>query len=461
VNTSAYTERDKGSALGDWLSENAQVLSIALFFTACVFFFSMTTNTFLTVPNILNVIRQAAPILIVATAMTLVIITAGIDLSVGSLVALINAVAAIAIAAGVPWPLVVIGMLLLGGSIGLAQGWFTAYQGIPAFIVTLAGLSILRGIALYLTEGYSIPIRDVPGFLFIGRGEILGIPVPAIIAISIILAGHVVLNHTRYGLCVCSFWCCGRSGRAPVCCASGFWFFQCCCGFRVTSDSSGCAGWYIVNGWSWFSDRHVAGYYDNSGYWQWAHPASYLAIFYADCYRCYHSYRYLVEHPIIYSRNRVMSEVNDSNGKRINGESVAMTVHGPVAPCDIGNTLMHEHILNDCLCWWHPPSTPERQYLADAAVSIEFLSELRQDPFVSRHNIALDDEALAIDELRAFRRAGGNSVVDPTCRGIGRNPAALVRISAQTDLHIIMGAGYYLQDTSNLHWVSKKCVSGS
>jgi len=199
VNTSAYTEREKGSALGDWLSENAQVLSIALFFTACVFFFSMTTNTFLTVPNILNVIRQAAPILIVATAMTLVIITAGIDLSVGSLVALINAVAAIAIAAGVPWPLVVIGMLLLGGSIGLAQGWFTAYQGIPAFIVTLAGLSILRGIALYLTEGYSIPIRDVPGFLFIGRGEILGIPVPAIIAISIILAGHVVLNHTRYG----------------------------------------------------------------------------------------------------------------------------------------------------------------------------------------------------------------------------------------------------------------------
>lgn len=199
MNTSAYTERDKGSALGDWLSENAQVLSIALFFTACVFFFSMTTNTFLTVPNILNVIRQAAPILIVATAMTLVIITAGIDLSVGSLVALINAVAAIAIAAGVPWPLVVIGMLLLGGSIGLAQGWFTAYQGIPAFIVTLAGLSILRGIALYLTEGYSIPIRDVPGFLFIGRGEILGIPVPAIIAISIILAGHVVLNHTRYG----------------------------------------------------------------------------------------------------------------------------------------------------------------------------------------------------------------------------------------------------------------------
>jgi len=197
--STVYTERGKGSALADFLSEHAQVLSIALFFMACVIFFSMTTTTFLTIPNLLNVIRQAAPILVVATAMTLVIITAGIDLSVGSLVALVNAVAAIALAAGLPWPLVVVAMLLLGGSIGLAQGWFTAFQGIPAFIVTLAGLSIFRGIALYLTQGYSIPIRDVPGFLFLGRGELAGIPVPAIIAIGVVITGYVVLSRTRYG----------------------------------------------------------------------------------------------------------------------------------------------------------------------------------------------------------------------------------------------------------------------
>lgn len=197
--SAAYTERGKGSAFADFLSEHAQVLSIALFFMACVIFFSTTTTTFLTIPNILNVIRQAAPILVVATAMTLVIITAGIDLSVGSLVALVNAVAAIAIAAGMPWPVVVVAMLLLGGTIGLAQGWFTAFQGIPAFIVTLAGLSIFRGIALYLTQGYSIPIRDVPGFLYLGRGELAGIPVPAIIAIGVVIIGYVVLSRTRYG----------------------------------------------------------------------------------------------------------------------------------------------------------------------------------------------------------------------------------------------------------------------
>jgi simple sugar transport system permease protein len=199
MSSTVYTEREKGSALSDWLAEHAQVLSIALFFAICLVFFSIVTDTFLSLTNVLNIIRQAAPILIVATAMTLVIITAGIDLSVGSLVALINAVSAIAITAGFPWPLVVLAMLLLGGTIGLAQGWFAAYQGIPPFIVTLAGLSILRGIALYLTEGYSIPIRDVPGFLYIGRGEWFGIPIPAILAITVVILGYVILSRTRYG----------------------------------------------------------------------------------------------------------------------------------------------------------------------------------------------------------------------------------------------------------------------
>lgn len=195
----AYTERQQGSAIADFLSEHAQVLSIAVFFLACVVFFSATTTTFLTVGNILNVVRQAAPLLIVAVAMTLVIITGGIDLSVGSQVALINAVAAIFIAMGYPWPLVVLGMLVLGGIMGLVQGWFVAYQSIPSFIVTLAGLSILRGYALYLTQGYSIPIKDVPGFFALGRGTFLGLPSPALIAIAAALVGYAVIASTRYG----------------------------------------------------------------------------------------------------------------------------------------------------------------------------------------------------------------------------------------------------------------------
>jgi simple sugar transport system permease protein len=195
----AYTERSQGSPLADFLSEQAQVLSIAFFFLACIFFFTATTDTFLTVGNILNVVRQAAPILVVAVAMTFVIITGGIDLSVGSQVALVNAVAAIALAAGLPWPVVVAAMLCLGALMGMAQGWFVAYQSIPAFIVTLAGLSILRGLALYLTQGYSIPINNAPGFLVIGRGAFLGMPMPALIAIAVAVIGYIVIRATKYG----------------------------------------------------------------------------------------------------------------------------------------------------------------------------------------------------------------------------------------------------------------------
>ncbi|SDE80812.1 ABC transporter permease [Limimaricola pyoseonensis] len=194
-----YTERGQGSALADFLSEKAQVLSIAFFFVVCVAFFSIATDVFLTPGNLLNVLRQAAPILVVAVAMTFVIITAGIDLSVGSQVALINASAALTLSFGVPWPLVVLAMLLLGAAIGLGQGWFVAYQGIPAFIVTLAGLSILRGAALYMTKGYSIPITDVPGFFVLGRGTLLGIPVPAIIALAVAAAGALVIGSQIYG----------------------------------------------------------------------------------------------------------------------------------------------------------------------------------------------------------------------------------------------------------------------
>lgn len=121
-----------------------------------------------------------------------------------------------------------------------------------------------------------------------------------------------------------------------------------------------------------------------------------------------------------------------------------MTVTGLAEASDLGITLMHEHILNDCRCWWHAPKTPEREYLASSFVCIEILGELRQDPFVNKHNIALDDEPLAITELGDFARAGGRTVVEPTCQGIGRDPVALRRISRASGLNIVMGAGYYL-----------------
>lgn len=189
----------KRGRVQEFLVAHAPVLSIAGFFVLVCAFFALTADAFLTAPNLLNLLRQSAPILIVAVAMTFVITTGGIDLSVGSILGLVNALAAIALAAGVPWPLAVLLMLALGAGIGAASGFFIAFEGIPAFIVTLAGLSAIRGVALLLTEGYSVPISSDLFFVEIGRGWLFGIPFPAIIALVIAVAGFITLGHTRFG----------------------------------------------------------------------------------------------------------------------------------------------------------------------------------------------------------------------------------------------------------------------
>jgi phosphotriesterase-related protein len=116
-----------------------------------------------------------------------------------------------------------------------------------------------------------------------------------------------------------------------------------------------------------------------------------------------------------------------------------MTVRGPVPLDSLGVTLIHEHLLLDARSWWHRPSEPERRHLASAPVHAGIVGELRMDPFANLDNCRLDDEQLAIAAL------GGATVVDPTCRGIGRDPLALKRISEATGLNVVMGAGYYLE----------------
>ncbi len=178
---------------------NGGVGSIALFFVAVVVLFSLATDAFLSLDNVLNVLRQSAPLLIVATAMTLVITTGGIDLSVGSILALTGALTAILIHAGVPWVLSVALMLACGGLVGALQGFFIAYEGIPAFIVTLAGLSVIRGAALLATGGYSIPIPSNIAVVDLGRAWVLGMPLPALIAALVLVVGFVVFNETPFG----------------------------------------------------------------------------------------------------------------------------------------------------------------------------------------------------------------------------------------------------------------------
>jgi len=191
--------RLRKQGLGERFLAHGGVASIAVFFVAVCLLFTFATDAFLTAPNLLNIVRQSAPLLIVAAAMTFVITTGGIDLSVGSVLALVSALSAAALQAGVPWPVVIVAMLALGAAIGAFQGWFVAYEGIPAFIVTLAGLSVIRGVALLVTAGYSIPIAAESPFVFLGRAWFLGVPMPAWIALLVLVVAYLAFNESRFG----------------------------------------------------------------------------------------------------------------------------------------------------------------------------------------------------------------------------------------------------------------------
>jgi simple sugar transport system permease protein len=162
-------------------------------------YFSLSSDNFLTWRNFLNIVRQASPALIIAVAMTMVMTTRGIDLSVGSLTATVGGVGALLFERG--WELVpvLLVMAVIGILAGAINGFFVASQGVPAFIVTLAGFTAFRGIALILTGGFSIPIGD-ERFLWIGQGSLAGIPVPVWIAVVGGVLGWVVFNKTPYGM---------------------------------------------------------------------------------------------------------------------------------------------------------------------------------------------------------------------------------------------------------------------
>jgi simple sugar transport system permease protein len=183
----------------DVLRRNVATASMVAVTLAVTVFFGVTTDAFFTLNNILNVLRQLAPLLVVSVAMTYVITTGQIDLSVGSVLAFVSASSAVLLRAGYDSSIVVVLALAAGAVIGAVNGWFSAYQGIPSFIVTLAALSYVRGVALLLTGGFSIPIDPALFFLTVGRGQLLGVSVPGILSIGAALLGAVVLSRMRFG----------------------------------------------------------------------------------------------------------------------------------------------------------------------------------------------------------------------------------------------------------------------
>ena len=170
---------------------------------------SILTDKFFTADNGLNVLRQTAVNICIATGMTLVVLTAGIDLSVGSVLALCGAIAAGFLKNGIKIHsadlfigFTILGVIVAGIIIGAALGFFNGFVitkfNVPPFVATLAMLTIARGFTMLYTKGQ--PISNLGSdFAFIGTGWFLGIPVPVWIAALVVLLAVFITQNTKLG----------------------------------------------------------------------------------------------------------------------------------------------------------------------------------------------------------------------------------------------------------------------
>ncbi|PWC83328.1 ribose ABC transporter permease [Azospirillum sp. TSH100] len=160
--------------------------------------FELATGRFLTARNIAIVSQQASINIVLATGMTFVILTGGIDLAVGSVLALC-AVTAVATSLTPAADLAIPAALLVGLALGLANGSLVAFMRLPPFIVTLGGLTAVRGFARLLGNDTTVFNPRLP-FSWIGQGSILGIPWLVVIALSVVAVSWVILRRTVLGV---------------------------------------------------------------------------------------------------------------------------------------------------------------------------------------------------------------------------------------------------------------------
>jgi ribose transport system permease protein len=162
-------------------------------------FLTIVSPEFLTFNNIFNIISQTTVTAIIAVGMTFVIITAGIDLSVGSIAALGGMVGTLVMAhAHVDWSIGVVVGTLVGGVVGLVNGLLITKANLNPFIATLGMMSAARGL-VYLSTNAVAVYNLQPSFAILGNGSIDGVPVPLIVLVVIAVLAHLLLTRTRFG----------------------------------------------------------------------------------------------------------------------------------------------------------------------------------------------------------------------------------------------------------------------
>lgn len=175
--------------------------------------FAIAEPAFLTPDNLLGIVRQIALVGIMAAASTFVIMTGGVDLSVGPVLALAGLVAYFVLGEGYPVPVAVLAGLGVGLVVGLLNGAAIGFLDLPPIIVTLASLSIVRGTALIVGGPDLHSIRDQPIYSAIGTGSLAGIPLPVWIFAAMVLLLIFVQARTPFGLLVAAI---GENERAAL-----------------------------------------------------------------------------------------------------------------------------------------------------------------------------------------------------------------------------------------------------
>lgn len=120
------------------------------------------------------------------------------------------------------------------------------------------------------------------------------------------------------------------------------------------------------------------------------------------------------------------------------------TVTGTIDPSELGKTSTHEHIFIDFSCMFTQPDEASEQFKANQPLRLDNLGWIKYDPFRNIDNLELNNESLAVDEILKYKAVGGDSIIEATTIGIGRDPQALAKISRLTGVNIITGAGYYV-----------------
>ena len=173
-------------------------VGILIVLVALIVLMSAIAPNFNRVDNLLNIARSISINAILAAGLTFVILTGGIDLSVGSIVAVSGVVAVVAAIAGVPAPVAVVLGMAVGAVCGFVNGALTAYLALAPFIVTLGTMTFLRGLAYTITEGQPIVASDL-SFKDLGNGYLWGIPIPVLLMAAVYLVAWFILERTHYG----------------------------------------------------------------------------------------------------------------------------------------------------------------------------------------------------------------------------------------------------------------------